>query len=380
MQMSMILSVIACVLLLVLVIFVYKKLSHKRKFNDQPRTSGEQVEELYEDDDEDDDEDNQEQDYRTVDTNIVRSGNELFDTFVPIQQLFEECGIVDVNDGLIEFDADDGAKTFVGIAEMEQSNPFLKTSHEREIEDAENQLFLAGIGSHFKISLQWQVTDMHAYFDELREKIDGYNQQSDHLKNIGREMVNQAQDFEHSNDRFENHVYVQFIEKVFDDDIADAESKDDLNRLIYETANRKINNDILGANNVLKTRHHELTRLSNIEILDLIYKTFNRKTARLIPFDKIISEQKFSLITSADASDREVERINEMVQVQSQTNTYMETDPQIQKLKEQMQANYQKIMELRQREQDKIEEQLAERKRQRIQHELAEQKAQAEQG
>ena len=374
-MMGLILTLVAVVLGIVLVVFIYKRGSHKRKFNENPHTSGEGVDPQYEDDDEaaQDDAAADEAAYHTVKTNIVRSDDKMFDTFVPIQQLFEEAAIVDVQDGLIEFDLDNGEgyKVFVGIAEMEQSNPYLKTNRERQVEDAEYQLFLASLGHHAKISLQWQVTDMHAYFNKLRRKVQEDKRNDEDLTKRANEIIDAAQQFEHSSDRFENHVYVQFIEKVKDSDIADAETKDDLNRLIYETANRKIENDIGTANDVLRVRHHELQRLYNIDLLELIYKTFNRKTSRIIPFDSIIREQKFGLMTTAAESDSKIDLINNMVQVEEQTNTFMKHDDEVQKIKQQMLANYQRIIEIRQREKAKIKEDLDKRNRERIKEELA---------
>ena len=145
MNVSLILAFIATAVLILGFILIKKKHSHKKKFNNRPRTSGEDLEEIYDDteDDEEDDGEEPENGYETVKTDIVRAGDEVFKTFVPIEQLFKEVGIVDVQDGLIEYDEEDGNRTFCGVAEMEQSNPYLKTEREISVEDAENQLFLA---------------------------------------------------------------------------------------------------------------------------------------------------------------------------------------------------------------------------------------------
>lgn len=341
--MPILLAFIALTLLVALIIVIWKKNTHKKKFNDAPRTSGEEIEELYEDEENTEDDDQ----YLTVKQDIVRSGDEVFDTFVPIEELFKEAGIVDVQDGLFEFDEGDGTKTFVGIAEMEQSNPYLKTTKERLVEDAEYQLFLMGQAKHFKISLQWNVTDMHEYFNEMRKNIADNPNENLALKKIGNDVINAAEDFEHSGKRFENHIYVQFIEKVSDTDISDAENKDELTKYIYEVANRKINNDIGAANEVLRACHHELHRLYNIDNLELIYKTFNRKTSRIIPFDRIIRDQKFSMLVSAPESDSQIERISEMVQAQNQTKTFMQNDPKAIQMRNKLKRQFDNYMQYR---------------------------------
>lgn len=374
MNVSLILAFIATAILILGFILIKKKHSHKKKFNNHPRTSGEDLEEIYddtEDEDNEQDEEEHEKDYETVKTDIVRAGDEVFKTFVPIEQLFKEVGIVDVQDGLIEYDEEDGDRTFCGIAEMEQSNPYLKTDREISVEDAENQLFLAGLSDHTKISLQWNVTDMHAYFNKMRKRVTENKEQNPKLKKLAYDLIDDAENFEHSGKRFENHIYVQFIVKVKDTDIREADDVEEVNKAVHKVANRKVMNDIGTANEVLRPRQHELTRLYNIDLLELIYKTFNRRTSRLIPFDKIIRDQKFSYMVTASESDEKVAMVNQMAQVESQISSYMKTDSQAQEMRETLKRQFEEYENYRDKKKKEIQRDLQERNTNRLKQDIS---------
>lgn len=375
MNVSLILAFIATAILILGFILIKKKHSHKKKFNNRPRTSGEDLEEIYDDtedeDDKEEDEEEPENGYETVKTDIVRAGDEVFKTFVPIEQLFKEVGIVDVQDGLIEYDEEDGDRTFCGVAEMEQSNPYLKTDREISVEDAENQLFLAGLSDHTKISLQWNVTDMHAYFNKMRKRVTENKEQNPKLKKLAYDLIDDAENFEHSGKRFENHIYVQFIVKVKDTDIREADDVEEVNKTVHEVANRKVMNDIGTANEVLRPRQHELTRLYNIDLLELIYKTFNRRTSRLIPFDKIIRDQKFSYMVTASESDEKVAKVNQMAQVESQISSFMKNDPQAREMRETLERQFAEYEKYRDQNKKEIQKDLQERNMNRLKQDIS---------
>lgn len=380
MSMSLITAFVLVAVMILAFILIYKKHSHKQKFNNKPRTSGEEVEPIFDDSEEYDEESEDPEDYETVDTDIVRAGDEIFNSFVPIEQLFKEVGIVDIQDGLIEYEADDGSRMFCGVAEMEQSNPYLKTEHELSVEDAENQLFLAGLSDRTKISLQWNVTDMHAYFNKLRKRVQNNSELNQKLKKQAYDLIDDAENFEHGSKRFENHVYVQFIVKVKDTDIREADDVDKVNQYVYEVANRKVMNDIEMANEVLRPREHELTRLYNIDILELIYKTFNRRTSRLIPFDKIIRDQKFAYMVTASQSDKKVAMVNQMAQVESQIHSFMKNDEKAKDMRDKIKKDYADYEKYRQSNKDVITRELDERKKKRLQQEIANSDVQVEDG
>lgn len=376
MNVAVVLGIILVAVMIITFMAIKKKHSHKQKFNNQPRTSREEVAPIFDDSEEydesvdDEREEDSSSDYETVKTDIVRAGDEVFKTFVPVEQLFKEVGIVDIQDGLIEYDEEDGSRTFCGVAEMEQSNPYLKTDREMSIEDAENQLFLAGLSDHTKISLQWNVTDMHAHFNKMRKRVSENKEQSPKLKKLAYDLIDDAENFEHSGNRFENHVYVQFIVKVKNSDIQEAEDVEEVNRAVYEVANRKVMNAIGTANEVLRPRQHELTRLYNIDLLELIYKTFNRRTSRLIPFDKIIRDQKFSYMVTSSESDKKVAMVNQMAQVESQINSFMKTDPEAKQMRETLKRQYDEYLAYRNDKKEKISQDLQERNLKRLEQDI----------
>lgn len=379
-NMLLLISIIVAILFIVLVVIIWKKNTHKKKFNDNPRTSGEKVEEQYEDDDEEDEtEENDDSNKvkKTIDLGIVRAGDEIFDSWEPMQELFKEAGIVDVIDDMIEFDEGDGLKTFVGIAEMEQSNPYLKTQHEKQIDDALQQLFLSIQGHRFKISLQWAPTDMKRYFAKARERIEKSNE-SPELKKIGNSIIQAADNYEHDDNRFKNTVYVQFIETVDSPDIAEAETKDQVNQKIYEVANRRLENDIAQSNEILRERRHALRRLSSYEILELIYITFNRRISRMVSFDQFVRQQKFTLYTTASESDEAVQQYDEVAQIERQTKTAVENDKEMQALKADIDRKQSRYNQLRTEKREKIKEDLQGRRQAKLREEIKKQNEQQE--
>lgn len=375
--MLLITSIIVAILFVALVVIIWKKGTHKKKFNNNPRISGEKVEEQYEDDEDDEevDDDDPSENKKTIDLGIVRAGDEIFDSWEPMQGLFKEAGIVDVIDDMIEFDEGDGLKTFVGIAEMEQSNPYLKTLHEKQIDDALQQLFLSIQGHRFRISMQWTPTDMKKYFAKARERIEK-SSESPEMKKIGDSIIQAADNYEHDDNRFENTIYVQFIETVDSPDIAEAETKDQVNQKIYEVGNRKLDNDIAQSNEILRERRHSLRRLNSYEILELIYKTFNRRISRLVSFDQFVRQQKFTLYTTSSESDEAVQQFDEVAQVERQTKTAVENDQVMQSLKAEINRKQDQYNQLRTKKREKIREDLKNRKEAKLREEIRKQREQ----
>lgn len=372
------LLVILVVVLGIAGVLFYHHQHTPRKFNSAPRTSGEVVTDDTDDDwDEDEDEaDDVPGDDEFVDPGIVRANNEIFDAWEPFQELLKDAGVVDVIDGMLEYDVGDGAKTFVGIAEMEQSNPFLKTSYEKALEDVHSQLFLSGLSGHTKISLQWSLTDMRAYFKQAHQRIDQDEQESQNLKELGHEVLKQAEEFEHAGERFENRVYVQFIVKVQDDDIIEAETADDVIKEVYANANQQLDSAIMAANAFLANRHHKLTRLYTYDLLALFYRTFNRHTARSHPFEKLVSNQNFNLFTTASETDKKIDDIDRMVQLEQQMRTLIDHDPRMQELQQKMQTLRKAYLTRRHQLATQVSRELDQSRKAKLRDELHQQEAQ----
>lgn len=344
---NIILAVVALLLFIGLFWFIFHKLSRHRKFNDQPRTHSEKVEDIYDDDsqektkDKAKDKDKKHDDpaRKTIDLGIARANDELFDSWLPIQELMKEIGIRRIINNMIEYQMDDDSIVFVGIAVMQQSNPFLKTQEERNIDVALQEVFLDGLNVHTKISSQHQRTDMTNFFQEQERNIHNSDEPIN-IQQQGIDILKDARAEEENINRSTNVCYVQFTVDVTDKEIYGDNTRQ-LEQAIYEEANTKINQAILKANQALSSREHTLTRLDNTDLLELIYKTFNRDTAKLIPFDRIIREQKFSLWTTTCKTDEEVERTRQFLQTLGKSKVKIDNDPHIQALKKNMQEAYQ---------------------------------------
>lgn len=335
---NIIFATIGIILFIALLVIIWKKSTKKRKFNTSARSSREKVQPQYEDEEDDDDEQNTQSHTKTLDLGIARAGDEIFDSWLPIQELMNEIGIQRVINNMVEYNMDDGSRTFVGIALMEQSNPYLQTTIERNIQTSLQQLFLDGLDVRTKISSQHQRTDMSNFFANQRAEINNSNEPYN-LKQQGLDILKSAQEEEENINRTTNNIYVQFIVTVDDSEVYGDNTKE-IEKAIYHVADDKINQAILKANEALSSRDHALHRLSNYDILELLYKTFNRDTSKQIPFERIIREQKYSLFVTANNSDEEVLRTREFLQTVGKAKVRINNDKHIQELKKQLYESY----------------------------------------
>ena len=61
-----------------------------------------------------------------------------YDDWQAWEDFLNEVGLIDIKDGMMEYETSDNSRLFVMLAEMQQSNPYLKTD-----EELEQQKFLA---------------------------------------------------------------------------------------------------------------------------------------------------------------------------------------------------------------------------------------------
>ena len=109
----------------------------------------------------------------------------------------------------------------------------------------------------------------------------------------------------------------------------------------------------------------------NIDLLELIYKTFNRRTSRLIPFDKIIRDQKFSYMVTASESDEKVAKVNQMAQVESQISSFMKNDPQAREMRETLERQFAEYEKYRDQNKKEIQKDLQERNMNRLKQDIS---------
>lgn len=110
-------SLIITILGILIGIYIYYRHSQRKDFDLTPRDkTGEEIDEI--------DEENNPALAPVYEDDVVYRTWSLWEDFL------KEAGIVEIKDGMIEYETGDNSRLFVGLAEMQQSNPYLKTDEE----------------------------------------------------------------------------------------------------------------------------------------------------------------------------------------------------------------------------------------------------------
>lgn len=84
------------------------------------------------------------------------------------EDLLAEIGVIDIRDGMIEYETGDNSRLFVMLAEMGQSNPYLKTDEELAQNNQIMEVFYNGVMSPLKLSSQSQKVEMTDFLNDLK--------------------------------------------------------------------------------------------------------------------------------------------------------------------------------------------------------------------
>lgn len=363
--MNNILVIVVLVLAIAVVMITIWQLKRKRKFNNQARTSKEKVDEIIDDGVEDD----TSSDLPILDLGIVHEGDEKFEDWETIQDLFHEAGIRNVANNMIELCTDDGTRQFVGIAEIAQSNPFLQSHSEENMDNIFQNVWLDSLTENTKITSQWQRKDMHDFFEKAEQRLADDPDEPAYLKELGRKVINHAREKENDVDRIENHVYVEFLTTVTDREVY-GDSPEEIEKMVYQVASENILRKIIKSNDSLRLRSHELTQLNNYEILELIYKTLNRNASKKMRFDKFVKQQKFTLFSSDYMTDKQVKDIHRHLQLEYQLAQRLKHDHQNEELEQQVVAAYQKLINYQNQKRHALQEKLDKKEQRRLNQEV----------
>lgn len=299
---------IAISFVLVIIIFciggylLYRR-SRRKKFDMTPRDN--RQEPL----DEDEDDENDPSSAPVYDDDVT------FDDWDSWQDFLQEVGLIDIRDGMLEYETGDNSRLFVMLAEMGQSNPSLKTDEEQEQNNMIMEVFFNGVQAPLKISSQSQKVEMTDYLNELKEHSRFLHNTNDKMRKYAARVLDSTLQYQRATDRFENKVYLQFLALVKPDEVS-GDSPMALERDVHEKAYEKLYRQITRADGLLRRADHPLSILDNFGLLEVLYKTFNRESSVRVRLEDIIRKQNFALFTGSNQNATHYKKIQQMIQAE----------------------------------------------------------------
>lgn len=233
------------------------------------------------------------------------------------EDLLQEAGIIDIRDGMIEYETGNNSRMFIALAEMQQSNPYLKTDDELAQQNAIQEVFFNGIQEPLKLSSQSQRVEMTDFLNKLRDdsqRIIGSNPQ---MKEYAAQVIDNTLIYQRQTDRFENRAYLQFMAIIQPDEVY-GDSPQALEEQIHEKAFEKLLRQIDRANGLLRRADHALAPLDTFGLLEVIYKTFNRESSVKIRLEDIVRKQRYQLFTSAIQPDKYFKEVQQRIHIETE--------------------------------------------------------------
>lgn len=238
-----------------------------------------------------------------------------YDDWQSWEDFLQEVGLIDIRDGMLEYETGDNSRMFIMLAEMGQSNPYLKTDEELEQNNMVMEVFFNGVQAPLKISSQSQKVEMTDYLNELKEHSQFLHHTNDKMKSYASKVIDSTLQYQRATERFENKVYLQFLAIIKPDEVS-GDTPMALEKDIHKKAFEKLYRQITRANGLLRRADHPLSTLDNFGLLEVLYKTFNRESSVRIRFEDIVKKQNFALFTSAKQNDSEYKKIQQMIQAE----------------------------------------------------------------
>lgn len=246
----------------------------------------------------------------------INDPDNTFEDWETFEDFMKEIGIINIRDGLIEYETGNNSRLFVMVAEMAQSNPTLKTEEELTMDLSAMEVFLNSLNQPLKETSLSQRVDMTDFLNTLRDDSQYMRGSTPEMKQYALEVIDNTSDYQKEQDRFENHCYLQFSALVEPDEVygdTPQELEQDVERKALEKLLRQIENSA----GILATADHEITPLTQYGLLEMLYRTFNREQSTKVRFEDIARKQKFSIFTTAYQSDTLFKLVQQRIQIEA---------------------------------------------------------------
>jgi hypothetical protein len=250
-------------------------------------------------------------------TQPINDPDLVYDQWSSFESFMKEIGLINIHNGMLEFETGDNSRLFVSVAEMQQSNPFLKSDAEVHQDQVMMEVWLNTLMNPVKISSLSQRVDLTDYLNRLSKHMDVLKGLTPQMKEYGKHIIESTLDYQKQNDRFENHTYVQFMCTVQPDEVyGDTPAK--LEEAVQKKAYEKNYRQIANADSLLRRADHSLSELQEYGLLELLYKTFNRESSVKVSFEDIVKSQRFSLFVSALKTDQDFKEVQQRIKVETE--------------------------------------------------------------
>lgn len=283
---------------IVIFIILYRNHAQNKDFDMTPRDhTGQEVE--------DDEED----------TTIVEDDSSFDQWQSTWEMLLGDIGLLDIRDGMIEYETGDNSRMFIMLAEVQQSNPYLKTDAELAQDNALMEIFLNTLTHPLKISSESQKVEMTDFLKTVKDHSQYIRNSTPKMKEYAKKIIDNTLDYQHETDRFENRCYMQFMTLVQPDEVY-GDTPEMLEKQIHEKAQEKLLRQIANGDGILRRADHSLQALDTFGLMEVIYKTLNRESSVKIRLEDIFRNQNFSLYTTARQSDRMFKEVQQKIQIE----------------------------------------------------------------
>lgn len=297
-------SLTITIIALVIGIYIYYRHSQKEDFDLTPRDkTGDEIDEI-------DEEDNPA-------LAPIYEDDVVYEDWLMWEDFLKEAGIIEIKDGMIEYETGDNSRLFVGLAEMQQSNPYLKTDEELAQENAIKEVFFNGVQQPIKISTQSQRVEMTDFLNELKNSAMRTPGATAQMKDYASKVLNATLKYQNQTDRFENRAYLQFMANIKPDEVY-GDTAEALEKQIHEKAAEKLMRQIANADGILRRADHPIAQLDTFGLLEVLYKTFNRESSVKTRFEDIIKSQRYQIFTSAKQSSKYFKQVQQGIQIEKE--------------------------------------------------------------
>lgn len=241
-----------------------------------------------------------------------------YDDWQAWEDFLSEVGLIDIKDGMMEYETSDNSRLFVMLAEMQQSNPYLKTDEELEQQNATMELFYnTFIKNPVKITSQSQKVEMTDYLNQLADNAQHIPGATKEMQEYAAGVIEDTRKYQRETERFENRAYVQFMTTITPDEVY-GDTADVLEKQIHEKAYEKLMRQVERASGLLRRADHALAPLDNFGLLEVMYKTFNRESSVKIRFEDIITQQRYALWVTAAQTDTTFKEIQQKIRIEAE--------------------------------------------------------------
>lgn len=295
-------SVLVAIIIAVIGYVIYRRISKPKLLDTTPQDlDGNPI------DEEDDD----------ISESPVYEDDNIFENWDSWEDFLKQVGIIDIRDGMIEYESGDNSRIFVMLAEMQQSNPFLKSDPELQTQNESMETFLHTLSDPIKISSQPQRIEMTDFLKHLRENAMNLNNATKEMKNMANLVLDDTINYQNENDRFENRCYIQFLCTVKRDEVI-GDTPEEVEYQIHKKALTKLLEKVTLGDQVLHKEDHALAPLDQFGLLEVLYRTFNKDSSINVRFEDIVRNQRFSIYVHGKQDDKMYKSVQQKIQVFTQ--------------------------------------------------------------